>query len=184
MQYRIPTTLLAAALTLLLAACGKEKTKDFGIEENRGTQKSALEKLAVRGTAELKEIILKGTPKARKDATQALGYIRDDPEATKLILELIESPPDKETRLDAIMTLGLQGPDVAKEIFQRCIKDADVDVRVATCMGIAEYGDSTLYPLVEEIAGNDPEQMARTMASNLLYQIENGRYVPFAHQKK
>ncbi len=183
MRNRFTSIALVAALGVLLTGCGREKTKDFGIEENRGTQRSALEKLAERGSEELIKLSKEPNAKVRMDATYALGYIKDDPAATQRLIEMIEGE-DSDDTINALMTLGLQGPDEAKEIFKKHIKSSIVDIRIATCIGIAEYGDSTLYPLIEEIATNDEEKMARSIASTTLMQIENGRYVPFAHKNK
>lgn len=167
----------------LLVGCGEKKTKDYGIEENSGTQKSALEKLAARGPKELLKLVKSSNSKVRMDATYALGYIKDDPEATKALIQMIETAPDFDAA-NALMALGLQGPDEAKAIFQKYVKDERAEIRIGCTYGIAEYGDSTLYPLLDELATNDPDELVRKIAATNRMQLEDGRYVPFAHKSE
>ncbi|NQT85656.1 HEAT repeat domain-containing protein [bacterium] len=178
MQHQLTSIALVAMLGPLLVGCGEKKTKDYGVPENRGTQKAGLKELAKRGTEELVKLTKVPNPKVRMDAASALGYKKNDPAATKALLDMIETGEEND-RIVALMALGLQGPDEAKAILQKYIKDENAKLRTACCIGIAEYGDSTLYPLIDEVAANDPDADARRIAAAVRLQIENGRYVPF-----
>jgi hypothetical protein len=148
-----------------------------------GPPKSELEQLAAKGIAHLRELLRSTSPRSRAAAVQALGFIRDDPEATKLLVELIEGDSEDETTL-ALMALGAQGSPEAKSLLRKYIKDPRARVRGGACVGIAEYGDSTLYPLLDKVAADDPDPHIRKVASVNRQQLETDRYVPFEHKKR
>jgi HEAT repeat protein len=185
MRHSLTSLALASVLAAapFLAGCGKDDPKGHGMVLTAGTQKSALEQLAAKGTAHLRELLKSEHPRVRMDAAQALSYIRDDPEATKLLIEVIEGDSEDDTAT-ALMALGAQGKPEAKAILQKYITDPRAKVRGGACIGIAEYGDSTLYPLLDEVAADDPDPTIRKVAAVNRQQLEEGRYVPFAHKKR
>jgi HEAT repeat protein len=184
---RHPFSLYALAALLaavpFLTGCGGDTPKDVGIDVTAGTQKTELEKLAAKGIEHLKGLLKSEHVRVRMDAAQALSFIRDDPEATKLLIEMIEGDSEDDTAT-ALMALGAQGPPEAKAILQKYIKDPRAKVRGGACIGIAEYGDSTLFPLLDEVAADDPDPTIRRVAAVNRQQLETGRYVPFAHKKR
>ena len=174
-------TVLAAAP--LLTGCGKDDPKGHKIDMTSGTQRSAIENLAKKGTAHLKDMLKSTHQQVRMDATSALGFVRDDPEATKLLIKLIEGDSEDDA-VNAIIAIGVQGVPEAKELLQKHIKDPRWKVRGGAVFGIAEYGDSTLYPLLDEVAVDDPDPRIRKVAARVRQQIETGRNVPFAHKTR
>lgn len=185
MRHPLSFYALAALLAAVpfLTGCGGDTPKSHGMDVTAGTQKTELEKLAAKGTAHLRELLKSESVRVRMDAAQALSFIRDDPEATKLLVELIEGDSEDDTAV-ALMAIGAQGPPEAKALLQKYIKDPRAKVRGGACIGIAEFGDSTLFPLLDEVAADDPDPTIRKVAAVNRQQLEEGRYVPFAHKKR
>jgi HEAT repeat protein len=153
---RVPVAAVAAALTLAMAGgCGKsteEQAKDVVLEH--GGAKEAVRKLSEKGVPHLEELLESKSRVTRMAAIDALGYIKDDPKATELLLGMTQSSDDNDVSC-AILALARQGVPETKEIIEKYFKHENPSFRAAACVAIGVYGDKQFYPLLDQ-AMRDP----------------------------
>lgn len=165
----IPPALVALALaaaSALVCGCGKsEEEKAEDIVLKRGASKGEVEKLAAKGLPHLKELLDSDSQITRMTAIDALGYLKDNPEATQLLLEQTRSqhPTDQSS---ALVALAHQGAPQTKDLILQFFKDDDPYLREAACVAIGVYGDKTLYPLLDR-AMRDESLTVQTVAGGI-----------------
>ena len=87
------------------------------------------------------------------------------------LFDAVDKSPDIETRKQALSRCLLAAPETAEarylDLFERCLFDPDRSVRYLGiwCCGYAEWPE--LVPLLERVAGADPEQVLRTHALDI-----------------
>lgn len=159
----------AATVALILAfvgGCGcrkspEEKAEDILMKEH--SSKEAIGELAKRGTPRLAKLLESKSSRTRMPAITALGEIKGDPEATKLLVKATESEDDSDVYF-ALIALANQGAAEAKALIERFITHENPYFREAACHAIGVYGDKDLYPLLDK-AMRDPIPTVGSAAS-------------------
>jgi len=96
----------------------------------------------------------------RITAIQALGTLRGNKEATRVLIELANGQ-DAEIAHWAIIALGTQRSAEAAGLIRKFIKHPNPHLRAAACFAIYEYGDKALHPLLEEAASDTSDEVKR-----------------------
>ncbi|HJZ58473.1 MAG TPA: HEAT repeat domain-containing protein [Gemmataceae bacterium] len=107
----VKLVVLAAGLSLLAGACGKDKQDSYSVES-------------------LTESLKDSNPDTRHQAARALGRL--GPKAKPAVPGLIEAlkDPDKTVRIGAIYALADMGPDAAEAIppLREAARDRDKEI--------------------------------------------------------
>jgi len=170
------------ALAVLLSLCACESRQRTAVKELKGylrtslgNRKQKISEIAKEaGVQPLKEIALDPdeSMRLRVAAIEALGTLRGEKEATKVLIQLANGQ-DAEMAYSAIIALGVQRAPESAEELKKFIKHPNPHLRAAACFGIYEYGDKALHPLVEEAANDQNDEVTR--AANLVLDwIVNG----------
>jgi HEAT repeat protein len=165
----LPPVVVALGLALasvLVCGCGKsEEESAEDIILKRGASKSEVEKLAAKGVPHLKKLLDSDSQLTRMTAIDALGYLKDDPEATQLLLEQTRSQTPND-QYSALVALAHQGAPQTKELILQFFKDENPYLREAACVAVGVYGDKSLYPLLDR-AMRDENLTVQTVAGGI-----------------
>ena len=164
--------LLLAALAVGLWACeSAQRTVQKRIDEilrtSLGNRKQRVAEVAKESGVEgIKPIALdpEESMRRRMIAIQALGTLRGNKEATRVLIELANGQ-DAEIAHWAIIALGTQRSAEAAELIRKFIKHPNPHLRAAACFAIYEYGDKALHPLLEEAASDTSDCLLYTSPS-------------------
>jgi len=160
---------------LLACGCGGRGDDESKIPEATSwpnEDKLEVAKLAKKGLAHLKPLLKSKKTKVRMVAISALGEIRDNPKATALLLEAVNGK-DPHDVYWAIIALGRQGAPQAKGVIERFMESQDTSLVKAACSAIGEYGDKSLYPLLDQaLDDEDPGVQSHAKLIKDLYGIE------------
>jgi len=177
--------LSAALLGLLAAGCGGGKApKDVRRAVDiallpAGDNKRELRKFVEdEGFEGLKSVLDQADENhlaARLTAIAGLGMLKDDPKATELLLQLVDGQ-DSESAHWAVIALGEQGAPEAKDAIAKMMKSDDPRRRVGACFAIRQYGDTSLYSLLDAASG-DPAAEVRQAAAEAKRLIQLGQVV-------
>lgn len=177
--------LLAAILALALAGCGSKREKQsradkevqellsITMNENKPRLKAFAEK---KGVAGLKELLKEDSARVRMVALTCLGLLKGNAEATATLVAAADGA-DSEDAYWAVVGLAAQGAPEAKEVIEKMIRSEDPRRRQGACVAIYEYGDSSLYPLLEATC-DDPEPSVQAVARQLRNMLGKPRVVP------
>lgn len=185
------THILCACLVVLLAAgCGSKKApKDvrrasaiakLPAGDNNQTLRQFVQEAGLEG---LKKILEQAKDESDDEFTRArmvaitgLGMLRGNAEATQILLDFVEGD-DSEAAHWAIIALGYQKAPEAKDAITAMMKSDDPHRRAGACMAIKEYGDASLYPLLDAAAADDPDPKVRKVAEKARLLIQQGQVV-------
>ncbi len=175
-----PLSHLLLVATVGLWGCGsaeRSARRDLGgiLRTSLGNRKERIAEVARRAGVEgLKPIALdpEESMKLRMTAIQALGTLRGDKDATRLLIELANGQ-DAEIAHWAIIALGTQRSAEAADLIRKFIKHPNPHLRAAACFAVYEYGDKALHPLLEE-AASDPSDEVKRAAVLMLDWIVTG----------
>ena len=157
-------TVLAAALAcLLLPACtGSSPEEEAGkIITQKGGSKSEITALSKKGLPHLKKVLESKSSVARMAAISALGELKGDAEATKLLIEITKKQDYNEPYY-AVIALGHQGAPEAKDVIVGAYKSPNARLRAAACAATAELGDKSLYPYLNRALYDKDTQVRET----------------------
>ncbi len=180
----LPNALLPAlALACLLASgCGETKSKSLSDRARKiarttaGTNKQDIEEFVKEvGLPGLKRLLENDSAEGRMVAITGLGMLKGEREATELLIKFA-SGDDPDDAYWAIIALGHQGAPEAKEQIEKLMKSGVPRVRVGACLAIKEYGDESLYPLLDA-AENDEDPMVQRAAQKAKLLIKEGQAV-------
>jgi HEAT repeat protein len=170
------TVIGAACLAVLAAGCGCGKTEEEKVGEillHKGGYKAEVYELAKKGLPYLKKRLESKSSMARMAAIQAIGLLKDNKEATQILIELTKSD-DFNDPWAAIMALGVQGSPEAKELIKQAMASENPRLREGACAAIYEYGDRELYPLLDK-AANDRNLAVQKAAGIVKNRLKQGR---------
>jgi HEAT repeat protein len=184
------TALCLSLASLLAAGCGGEKKpKNVQRAESvmltgAGDDKQALKKyVEEEGVAGLKRILDESdSSRARMVAISGLGMLKKDPEATKVLIGLVEGEDSEEAHW-AIIALGYQGAPEARDLIAKLMQSNDPRRRAGACLAIKEYGDESLYSLLDN-ALNDSDPGVKRSAEKAKLLIREGQLVREGHETK
>ena len=162
------------AAALLLASCGgedpqKKIEQDF---RSSGVQVEKIAELAAKGVGAIKPLLKDDRRPVRLAAINALGSIKGDAEATRLLVELA-SGSDVEDAYFAMIALARQRAAEAKALVEKAFQSSQSRVREAACIAVAHLGDPALYPLVEK-AATDPDPSVASAAAGTIRRCKIG----------
>jgi len=164
---RALVTVVAVALILaFVGGCGCRKSPEEKAEDillKHSSSKEGISELAKKGVSRLAELLESESSRIRMVAISALGEIKDDPEATKLLVTMTESEHDSDVYF-AIIALANQGAAETKALIERFFTHENPYFREAACHAIGVYGDKDLYPLLGK-AMRDPIPTVGSAAS-------------------
>ena len=172
----LASALAMALLVVLAAGCGCGKSSEEQAEDVlRGQMgyKDGVQKIAAKGLGHVKGLLASKSQMTRMTAIQALGLLKDNKEATQLLIDLMNKNDFNESWA-AILALGVQGPPEAKDILKKAAESPNPRFREAACAAIYEYGDKSLYPLLDK-AANDPDTTVQSAAAIAKQRITAGR---------
>ena len=159
--------LVAVALIVVLAGgcgCGKSPEEEASdILMDKGGAKAEVVELAKKGLPHLKELLKSTSSTTRLAAIQAIGLLKNNQEATQILIDLTTSD-DYNEPWAAVLALGVQGSPEAKEIIKQAMASPNARLREGACVAIYEYGDKELYPLLDK-ALRDKEMAVRNAAA-------------------
>jgi len=152
--------LCMASLGIALWGCGKKEANAEAKKVNfagiSGEKERIRQWATEKGVPGL-EAILKDEASSSADhiaAISGLGTLKDNKDATAALVRLARGA-DLEDAYWAIIALGVQGAPETGELLREFSKSPDARRREAACLGIYEYGDETLYPLIDEALRDD-----------------------------
>jgi HEAT repeat protein len=146
---------------ILLTANNREAVKEFAQKE---------------GLPGIKRLFETDSSQNRMFGITCLGLLKDNQEATDLLIKFANGE-DSEDSYWAVIALGVKGAPEAKAQIEKLLKGEDSRRRQGACVAIAEYGDTTLYPLLGAAARDDDPRVRRT-AERALQTIREGKVVP------
>jgi HEAT repeat protein len=124
-------------------------------------QKAAIENLAKKGVEFVKPALKSKIANVRIGALEALALIKEGDEgreATKLLIEATKGADINDVGF-AIISLGRQRAPEAKDLIVGFFNGPNPRLRLAACMAIGEYGDRSLYPLLDKAAYDENENV-------------------------
>jgi HEAT repeat protein len=130
-------------------------------------------KLAEKGLPHLEKLLESKSRVTRMAAIDAMGYLKDDPKATELLIKMTKSSDDNDASC-AIVALAHQGAPQTKDLINEFIKHENPAFREAACVAIGVYGDKSLYPLLAR-ASRDPSITVQNTASMIRAKYGIGR---------
>jgi len=165
----VRTAVTIAAIALILAfvgGCGCRKSPEENAEDillKHSSSKEGISELAKKGVPHLAKLLESESSRTRMVAISALGEIKEDPEATKLLVKATESEHDSDAYF-ALIALANQGAAETKALIERFLTHENPYFREAACHAIGVYGDKDLYPLLDK-AMRDPMPTVGSAAS-------------------
>ena len=163
---------MALLACLGLAGCGcSEKTAskdalEIMIQGGGGGDPAKIEKVAKeKGVAYLKPLLKSEKSYERVFAIAGLGCLKGDREATQALLEVINAKSAHEAGI-ALCSLARQNAPETKELIERFLRYKNGNLRMAALHAIREYGDKSLYPLLDK-ALSDKEPAVRSTAKTV-----------------
>lgn len=172
----LASALAAGFLMVIVAGCGCGKSSEEQAEDVLRDQmgyKDGVRKIAAKGFGHVKGLLESKSQMTRMTAIQALGLLKDNKEATDLLVELMKKNDYNESWA-AILALGVQGSPEAKGIIKQAFESPNERFREAACAAIYEYGDATLYPLLDK-AMDDPDLTVQSAARDAKIRIKDAR---------
>ncbi len=176
--------LLALACLALVGCGGKgEKTSpddrealDTLMRGGAGDNKRAIQEFVEKkGLPGLKRLLENDSARARMLALSGLGMLKGNAEATQLLLKSVNGE-DTEDAYWAIIALGYQRAPQAKEAIEKAFQGQDARRRAGACIAIKEYGDQSLYPLLDAALGDEDFEVKRTAEKMKIF-IARGQVV-------
>lgn len=157
---------VVALLALLSCGCSGNRTSRAerlveSISIEKGSDIGQVRKLAEKGVAYLRPLLKSEKQIVRVTVIEALGCIKDDKEATQLLLDTIKGE-DANDAAFALASLARQGAPEAKEIILHQYQSPDPFTRSCAVRAIYEYGDKELYPLIDRAMSDDDPDVRRT----------------------
>lgn len=170
-------------LAALLVGCGKDSQP----EESRRAEKvlwagagdnkqSFIKFVKEEGLPGIKGLLKSDSSQDRMFAITCLGLLKDNAEATELLLKSANGE-DSEDAYWAIIALGAKGAPEAKDLIEKFLKSDDPRRREGACEAIGQYADTSLYPLLAAAARDDDPRVRRA-ATRTLQTIREGKVVP------
>ncbi|MFP4056643.1 MAG: HEAT repeat domain-containing protein [Candidatus Brocadiia bacterium] len=173
--------LCAALAALALCGCGEEEPEY--IEEVPLSPPPIIKdykELAKRPISELRAMLESDRVQVRRMVAVALGLKTDETDEVKATLLELTEDVNAEVASDALVAMAMQGFPETKELIRQFAESDDPERRIGACMAIGEYGDSTLYPLLRNMASSDPSGKVRRRAEVIDQQRRgSSRPVPF-----
>lgn len=162
------------AVALAIGGCGGKTEEDRAgdILVSGGGARERVSELAQKGVPHLQKLLESTSARTRLVAISALGELKGDKEATKLLLGLTESNEPSDAYY-ALIALAHQGAPEAKAVIEKFFEHSDPYLRQGACCAIKEYGDKALYPLLDQ-AMDDPDEKVRQTAEAIKARIETG----------
>ncbi len=164
---RALVTIVSIALILaFVGGCGCRKSREEKAEDillKHSSSKEEISELAKKGVSHLAKLLESKSSRTRMAAITALGEIKDNPEATRLLVKATESENDSDVYF-ALIALANQGAAEAKALIERFFTHENPYFREAACHAIGVYGDKDLYPLLDK-AMRDPVPTVGSAAS-------------------
>jgi HEAT repeat protein len=146
---------VVAVVALVVGACGGgSEEMDPGTYQS-GLQRQRIEELAKQGVPAVQPLLKSPRREVRLNAIGALGSMKGNAEATRLLLDLAKSS-DEQDAYFALIGLARQQAAEAKGLIAGAFQSPNPRLREAACIAVAELGDKSLYPLVLK-ALNDPD---------------------------
>lgn len=167
----------------LASGCGRQRVpKDVSRAERVAKMPAGDNNQAIREFVEaegfpgLKRILDESdSSTARMVAITGLGMLKDNAEATQLLIQIVNGE-DPEESYWAIIAIADQGAPEAKELITKAIESDDARRREGACTAIMKYGDESLYPLLNA-ALNDPDSGVKGAARRAKLFIREGQVV-------
>jgi HEAT repeat protein len=151
----------------LVGGCGgdseKKAEQDFS---SSGVQLQKIAELAAKGVGAVKPLLQSERRPVHLAAIDALGMIKNDAEATRLLVELAKGT-DVEDAYFAVIALARQRPAEAKAIIEGAFQSTQSRLREAACIASAQLGDPSLYPLLIK-AAKDPDATVASVAQGMM----------------
>jgi HEAT repeat protein len=122
--------------------------------------------LAAKGVGAVKPLLQSDRRPVRLAAINALGSIKGDAEATRLLVELVKGT-DVEDAYFAIIALSRQRAAEAKAIVESSFQSTKPRLREAACVAVALLDDPELYPLVVKAATDSDPSVASAAAGTI-----------------
>ena len=167
----------AAALAAAIGCGSKQKAADKEIVRvplEFGGRPDALAAWAVKAQVKgIKPYLKSEKNPERITAINALGCLKGNAEATQLLLEIAHGSDARDAGF-AILGLAHQGAPEAKAEIERAFASPEASLRRDACMAIGEYGDKSLYPLLEK-ASVDDDVIVRNGAAIAAKRLETGK---------
>jgi len=143
-----------------------------GAGDNKQAIREFVEKKGLPG---LKRLLETDSARARMLALAGLGMLKGDAEATQLLLKYVNGE-DSQDAYWAIVALGYQGAPQTKEAIEKLFQGQDPKRRAGACIAIKEYGDQSLYPLLDAALSDEDFEVKRT-AEKMKTLIARGQVV-------
>jgi len=180
------TTGLIALLTLGcvgLVGCGggekgppDVKRAHAVLNAGAGDDKQAIKKFVEEeGLPGLKRQLESDSSEVRMLALTGIGMLKGNAEATQVLLKYVNGE-DSQDAYWALMALGYQGAPEAKEAIEKAFQGKDAHRRAGACLAIKEYGDTSLYPLLDAAMSDEDFEVKRT-AEKMKVLIARGQVV-------
>ena len=171
------------AACLVVAGCGKDETppevKRAEAALRAGTagdnKRAIMDFVEQEGLPGLKRLLGAESASVRMFALTGLGTLKGNAEATQLLIG-VANGEDSSDAYWAIAALGYQGAKEAKELIQKAMEGQDARRRAGACIAIKEYGDESLYPLLDA-ALNDEDPEVRRTADKMKLLVTQGQVV-------
>ena len=169
--------LLIILIGMLVRSVGRGKTAedeaaDVLRQNTAGSKGVAVEFAKKQGVEGLKPLLKSESANVRTAAIIALGTLKGDKEATKVLIELARGK-DVEDAHNAIIAIASQGAPETREVITKAFESPDVRRREAACMAVYEYRDESLYPLLDA-ALDDEDEFIQVVASRIKGLIRYG----------
>ena len=175
--------LCLSIVAVVLLGCGKDaKEKDPGrvakiLNTGPGDRRQSINKFVQEeGLPGIKRLLETDSSQNRMFALTCLGLLKDNAEATELLLKFADGE-DSEDAYWAIIALGAKGAPEAKDLIEKLLKSEDPRRREGACEAIGQYGDTSLYPLLVAAARDDDPRVRRA-AERTLLTLREGKVVP------
>jgi len=162
MKWLLPSVVVFLAA---LFACGCSQGEDQRDLKRKlaspHTQKPTIREMAKKGVPYLKKLLRSRDRLIRNSAITALGLRKDDKEATRLLLGLCEGKDVEDARAALIAIADSRAPQ-ARDLTVRFAASDQPRLRQAACIVIFEYGDESLYPLLDKLVEDSDSGVQRT----------------------
>jgi HEAT repeat protein len=169
--------LLIILIGILVRSAGNVRTAedeaaDVLRQNTAGSKRVAVEFAKKQGVEGLKPLLKSESANVRTATIIALGTLKGDKEATRVLIELANGK-DVEDAHNAIIAIASQGAPEAREVITKAFESPDVRRREAACMAVYEYGDESLHPLLDA-ALDDEDDFIKLVASRVKELIRYG----------
>ena len=170
--------LLIILIGMLVRSAGTIETAEVQAERIARDQSTPNNKSVVtefakkKGVEGLKPLLKSESANARMAAIIALGTLKGDKEATRVLIELAGGK-NVEDAHNAIIAIASQGAPEAREVITKAFESPDVGRREAACVAVYEYRDESLYPLLDA-ALDDEDESIQLVASRIKDLIRYG----------